>query len=110
MDYIFSENQWGEKYLEDINRNDFSNTRSTELFKQIFDFDLQEENHLFIVSGSDSGLLLPWLGQQKIGRGSHVAVIELDDVYALVAPEYRGLLSNDRGNKANIPKLPITVA
>ncbi|MDB3935551.1 DUF115 domain-containing protein [Granulosicoccus sp.] len=108
MDYIFSENQWGEKYLEHINRADFSNTRSADLFKQIFGCDLEEENHLFIVSGSDSGLLLPWLSRQNIGRGSHVAVIELDDVYALVEPEYRGLLSCDRSTHAKVPKLPIT--
>ena len=109
MDYIFSENQWGEKYLEEINRSDFACTRSTELFSQLFDFNLHEENCLFIVSGSDSGLLLPWLRQQKIGRGSRLALIELDDVYALVAPEYQGLLRGDQEDKANFRKPTITL-
>ena len=95
MSYSFSENAWGEKYIEDINRTDFATTRSTDLFNQIFDFQLQEENCLFIVSGSDSGLLLPWLYQQKIGRGSRLVVVELDEVYRLVAPAYRGLLEQD---------------
>ena len=109
MEYIFSENQWGEKYLEDINRNDFASTRSTELFDQLFDFNLHKENCLFIISGSDSGLLLPWLHQQKIGRGSRVAVIELDDVYTQVASAYRGLLGVEYADNDNVIKASITL-
>ena len=109
MSFNFSENQWGEKYIEEINRTDFTNTRSTDFFKQIFDFNLQEENCLFIVSGSDSGLLLPWLHKQKIGRGSRLTVIELDEIYALVAPAYRGLLNDDEPDKAGVSKPLITL-
>ena len=108
MDYIFSENRWGEKFLEDINRSDFISIRSTELFDQIFDFNLQKENCLFIVSGTDSGLLLPWLGHQKLGRGSRLALIELDDIYALVAPEYRGVLGDEQ-DRANVQSLTMTL-
>ena len=109
MDYIFSENQWGEKYLEDINRNDFISARSSEVFDQIFDFNLQKENCLFIISGSDSGLLLSWLHQQEIGRGSRVAIIEPDDVYSSVATAYRGLLCVDQADYRNLSQRPITL-
>jgi len=93
MSFSFSENQWGEKYVEEINRSDFLNVQSGDLFDQVLDFKLQDENCLFIISGSDSGLLLPWLYKQKIGRGSRLVIVELDEVYALVAPAYRGLLA-----------------
>ena len=109
MSYIFSENQWNEKYIEEINRNDFTNTRSTDLFNQILDFNLKKENSLFIICGSDSGLLLPWLHHQKIGRGSRLVVVELDEVYALVAPAYRGLLDDTDTDVANASRPPISL-
>lgn len=109
MSYIFSENPWGEKYIEEINRTDFTNALSTDLFNQILDFNLQEENCLFIISGSDSGLLLPWLHKQKIGRGSRLAVVELDEVYALVAPAYRGLLDDSHAGNAGGSASTITL-
>ena len=109
MSFSFSENQWGEKYIEEINRTDFVNTPSTDLFKRILDFNLKAENCLFIVSGSDSGLLLPWLREQKIGRGSRLAVIELDEVYALVAPAYRDVLDDNQCDSASVSPPPMTL-
>ena len=109
MSYSFIENAWGEKYIEDINRNDFATTCSTDLFDQIFDFQLHEENCLFIVSGSDSGLLIPWLYKQKIGRGSRLVVVELDEVYQLVAPAYRGALGHGTSENTGVSYNPITL-
>ena len=109
MSYSFSENAWGEKYIEDINRADFATTPSKDLFDQILDFQLQDENCLFIVSGSDSGLLLPWLRQQKVGRGSRLVVVELDDVYQLVAIAYRGVLGNNIAEDAKVSRHPISL-
>ena len=94
MSYSFSENTWGEKFIEEVNRADFITSPSRDLFEQKFDFQLQEENCLFILSGSDSGLLIPWLHRQRIGRGSRLVVVEPDEVYKLVAPAYRGTLGN----------------
>ena len=94
MSYSFSENTWGEKFIEEVNRADFITSPSTDFFNQRFDFQLQEENCLFILSGSDSGLLIPWLHKQEIGRGSRLVVVEPDEVYKLVAPAYRGSLGN----------------
>ena len=92
MTYSFSENQWGEKYLEEINRTDFVNIPSSAFFDKVLDFDVSVDNTLFIVIGSDSGLILSYLSKQKVGRGSKVAVIEHDDLYPLISKEYRGLL------------------
>ena len=93
MSYSFNENQWGEKFIEELNRSDFNDTRSTDFFDSIFDFELTTENTLFIIVGSDSGLLLPYLSKQQLGRGSRMVVVEHDDIYPLIATEYRGLLS-----------------
>lgn len=94
MTYSFTQNKWGEKYIEELNRNDFSAMPSADFFDRIFSFDFIAENTCFVVSGSDSGLLLSWIRKQPLGRGSHVAVIEHDTVYEAVAPLYRGLLDN----------------
>ena len=106
MSYSFSENSWGEKYVDELNRSDFADTSSTEFFDTVLDINLTAENTMYIIVGSDSGLILPYLAKQSVGRGSKVVVIEHDDVYSLVANEYRGLLncsnSNDQSNAVNL--------
>lgn len=101
MSYSFSENQWGEKFIEEINRTDFSCLKSTDFFDERFDADISKDNTLFLVLGCDSGLLLPYLKQHATGRGSRIVVIEHDDIYPLVANEYRGLLTADEKNRAS---------
>ncbi len=93
LTYSFSENQNGEKFVEELNRADFSGMNSIDFFDGSIDADFGKDNTLYLVVGSDSGLLLPYLKKRASGRGSRVVVIEHDDVYPLVAAEYRGLLS-----------------
>ncbi|MFK8082838.1 MAG: 6-hydroxymethylpterin diphosphokinase MptE-like protein [Granulosicoccus sp.] len=69
--------------------------KSTEFFSKVCSFELELENSLYLIIGSDSGLLLPYLKKVSIGRGSRYAIIEHDDVYPLIASEYRGLLTSD---------------
>ncbi|MFK7993568.1 MAG: 6-hydroxymethylpterin diphosphokinase MptE-like protein [Granulosicoccus sp.] len=66
--------------------------KSNEFFNTLLDYDLQLDNTLYLIIGSDSGLILPYIKQLSVGRGSKFAVIEHDDVYPLIAKEYRGLL------------------
>ncbi len=101
MTYSFTQNQWGEKYIEELNRNDFSAMPSADFFDRILSFDLTAENTCFVICGSDSGLLLSWLRKQTLGRGSHIAVIEDDEVYDAVAPLYRGLLDQTKSTEKN---------
>ncbi len=93
MTYSFSINQWDEKFIEEINRTNFSNMPSASFLDSIIDIDFCKSNVLYIVIGSDSGLFLPYLKKHVTGRGARVVVIEHDDVYPLVAAEYRGLLA-----------------
>lgn len=106
MTYSFTQNQWGEKYIEELNRNDFSAIQSAEFFDRVFSFDLATENTCFVVCGSDSGLLLSWIRKQTIGRGSHIAVIENDEVYDAVAPLYRGILAQNEPVSQKISASP----
>ena len=101
MSYCFIENQWGEKYLEDLNRDDFTKMNSDTFFDTLLDYNLAVDNILFVIIGSDSGLLLPYLAKQELGRGSRIVVVEHDDVYPLIAAEYRGLLSNPEVGSAD---------
>jgi len=96
LTYSFCENEWGEKYVEELNRSDFVSMKSAEFFDSVLEFELKRENTLYLVIGSDSGLLLPYLQKATLGRGSRLAVIEHDDVYPLIADEYRGVLATDK--------------
>lgn len=107
MQYEFDTSQWNEQYIEEINNHDFIKMKSDDFFEKILDFPLENENTLFIVVGSDSGLLLPWLVKQPLGRGSKIIVIEHDDVYPLVSSKYRGLLSTEADTENSIKSLSL---
>lgn len=107
MSYEFSTNQWNERYIEEINNHDFINMKSDEFFEKILDFSLSDENTLFIILGSDSGLLLPWLAKKTLGRGSKIVVIEHDNVYPIINTSYRGTLSSDTKNASRHNKISL---
>jgi len=46
MSYSFTENQWGEKYIEELNRSDFTKMKSGEFFDTVLDFSLETENSI----------------------------------------------------------------
>ncbi|MFK7860335.1 MAG: 6-hydroxymethylpterin diphosphokinase MptE-like protein [Granulosicoccus sp.] len=75
--------------------------KSSDFYDNILNHNLELDNTLYLIIGSDSGLILPYLKQLKIGRGTRFAIIEHDDVYPLVASEYRGLLNVEDSDKKN---------
>ncbi|MFK7892972.1 MAG: 6-hydroxymethylpterin diphosphokinase MptE-like protein [Granulosicoccus sp.] len=85
MSHFFQENQWGERYLVTINRSDFTNVSSQHRFSQESRMDFSDKNRLYIVVGSDSGLLIQYLLRHAPGEGSRVVVIELDNVHDLIS-------------------------
>ncbi len=74
MSYSFSVTPLGESYIEELNRTDFVKMKSSEFFSRMPDFDLMAENTLYLVIGSDSGLLIPYLLSRPLGLGSRIAV------------------------------------
>lgn len=68
---------------------------SESFFQYALDYALDKENTFFIIIGSDSGLLLPWLAKQTLGRGSRIAIIEHHDIYHAISNKYRGIINQE---------------
>jgi len=101
MSYFFEENRWGERYLPDINRDTFAETRCSDVYVRDLDLDLSPKDTLHIVIGSDSGLMLRYLEDNLHAPGSLAIVIEIAEIKNYVDVEYEALLS--RYNATSTP-------
>ena len=78
---FFQQNQWGERYIPEVNRDNFDAVASVDYYRTDLDVDLAATDTLHVIIGSDSGLLLNFLLKQSIGAGSRVVLIEPDDLF-----------------------------
>ncbi len=69
-------NQFGERYLENINQSSFVDQRSATLYEQKYGESLFHEDTIYIVVGSDSGLLSHYIAQQGTPSGSKYIFVE----------------------------------
>ena len=92
--YTFEINSWGEKYIEALHRNRLEEYRYAEFFERYLNLDFQHDDTLYVVIGSDSGLLMKYANQAPLGRGSRIVFIEPDEVYEAVVNEYPSLEAN----------------
>lgn len=83
-------NQFGEKYLYSVNGAAFNATGSQVVFEQRFGESLFKEETLYIILGSDSGLLLDYVRSKSLPRGTRYLFIELPEILALLALESGG--------------------
>ena len=89
----FTRNPFGERYLYDVDRALFATERAEEVFARRLDVDFAADDTLFVVVGSDSGLLFEHLRRQPLGRGSRRLVVEADHLHALI----EGAVETDDG-------------
>lgn len=89
-------NQFGERYLYEVNRETFRRTGADSLFSRHFGTTLTEENRFHIIIGTDSGLLPASIARRDIPRGSRFLFVELPEILGTL--EAHGLLpdANDR--------------
>lgn len=71
----------GERYLHDVNRDTFAAHRSAQVFDRRLDTDLDAEDTLYVIVGTDSGLLVRWLAGRTPGDGSRFLFVELDEYH-----------------------------
>ncbi|GAB6039388.1 motility associated factor glycosyltransferase family protein [Endothiovibrio diazotrophicus] len=76
----FLTNPHGEEYLYTVNRSAFANTASKSVFDAHFADQLFREDTLYLISGSDSGLLIRHLLNHDPIPGTRYLVIELPEV------------------------------
>jgi len=76
----FVTNEFGERYLYEVNRTAFNKVGSDALYRQIFGDELFQEDTLHIIIGTDSGLLPCYILQHGISAGSRFLFVELPHV------------------------------
>lgn len=90
-------NAYGERYYPEINGAHFSKRASELQYNQYFPELLEEEDHLFILIGSDSGLLYQFLKQQDLPKHTHYVLIDFEDaVEHLDIPEEETRIEEDQ--------------
>lgn len=73
-------NAFGEHYLFSINRNVFQGTDASTVFRSHFDDSLFEEDTLYVIAGTDSGLLCQYIKACGAPKGSRYLFVELPEV------------------------------
>jgi len=84
-------NSFGDRYLYGLNHNTLNQVGASLLHQNRFHRYCELKNSLFIVIGTDSGTLLPYLAAQNIGPGSQFLLIEPTPVYRKIQEEYSSL-------------------
>jgi hypothetical protein len=77
---VFKISPYGEKYLYSINRHTFDKENSSSIYKRHFGKKLEKEDSLYIIFGTDSGLLVKFVLEQKVPKNSRFLFIELPHV------------------------------
>jgi len=95
MSYFFQENQWGERYIESLNRHAFAGMPSAQYFDRYLDLNFSQDDTLFVIVGSDSGLLISHVIDMPLGRGSRIAFVEPDELFDFIKPELTSILGSD---------------
>lgn len=69
-------NSFGDKFFPYINKQAFDNVGATATFNKVFNKELTLEKTLFIIAGSDSGLLIPYLQKYHADKGRRYIILE----------------------------------
>jgi len=76
----FVTNEFGDRYLYEVNRTAFNKVGSDALYRQIFGNELFQKDTLHIIIGTDSGLLPRYVLKQGIPDGSRFLFVELSEI------------------------------
>lgn len=80
----FLQNKFGDRYLYELNGAAFNKVGANVCFSRFFGDDLFAENCLYIICGSDSGLLPAYLVDHGLPEGSYYIFIEPPEVLDLL--------------------------
>jgi hypothetical protein len=75
----YLKNQYDENYLYSINRNSFVSKRSSDIFNNYFQKKFDKNDFFYIISGTDSGLLIKYLIDKGLSEGSRFLFVELEE-------------------------------
>jgi hypothetical protein len=73
----FITNQFGDRFLYSVNRHCFDHAGSDAVYRSRWRESLFKENTLYIVAGSDSGVLINYIQKKGLPKGSRYLIVEL---------------------------------
>ncbi|KPJ92997.1 MAG: hypothetical protein AMJ53_08295, partial [Gammaproteobacteria bacterium SG8_11] len=79
----FITNSFGDQILYSINRHCFDHIGSDAVYRSRWGDSLFKENTLYIVAGSDSGMLIHYLQKKGLPKGSRYLLVELAPLVAI---------------------------
>jgi len=85
------ENQFGDLYLFSVNRKNFETIDYQTLFNKEFGKTFEQQDSLYIISGTDSGLLVKQLLKTPPKKGSTYLFIEFPEIIELTKSQYSEL-------------------
>ncbi len=77
-------NLFGDCYFQEINCQVFDNVGANATFHKVFKKELDIKNTLFIIVGSDSGLLIPYLQKNHADQGRHYIILEKPEIISYI--------------------------
>lgn len=95
-EHKFVVNKFGDRYIYDVNQDLFEQDCVDDVLVREIGDDLNSENSLYLIVGSDSGNLLKYVNNREIPRGSRYIFVEPDDVFeSLLAEGFTSDLSEN---------------
>ncbi len=82
----FLSNQFGDRYLHEINPYSFNQVGAAAVFKKTFAETFTDTDTFYIIAGTDSGLLIKYITETGIPEGSHFLFVELPEVIEQIQP------------------------
>lgn len=90
----FCENSFGDKYIYNVNREAFDKIGASAVFDGYFGPELFNEHSLYIIVGTDSGLLIRFILSHGISKGTRYLFIETPQIMGKL--EEFGLILDER--------------
>lgn len=94
---LYSTNEFGDDYFTEINGNDFNSSSAASVYQTRFGEDLWKPNTLYVILGTDSGLLTKYVTDHDLPEGSRYLFIELNEIYPLIPSPLHAQLGNKIG-------------
>jgi len=102
----FISNRFGDRYLYSVNRNSFNLAGSNAVYQARWKDELFADATLYVIAGTDSGLLLDYIIKRGIPDGSRYVFVEIPEIIALIdhtIPE--ALKTNHKINLCTVKEL-----
>lgn len=91
----FIRNTYDDEVIYEVNRDAFDKVGASAQFQRQYGSLFEQEDYLFIIVGTDSGLLAQWIMKKTLPIGTRIIFVEPEAIYENVSPRLPELSDND---------------